>query len=206
VDRMAIGTIRRVFRAMDASFDGMVGWRAGDLDRLTDERHAGVVEAVIRVLRQLGWDVVAEATYAVYAERGSIDIFASRIAERAIAIFEIKSDLTTIEATIRKHGEKVRLAEAALGRRWLGWEPTSIARILVFPEDRTVRRRVKAHAATFATAYPLSSRDVRAWLARPGESAGGIWFLTPKAGTVGSQARGGARRVRLPGSSSTERA
>ena len=195
---LTLGTVRRVFAALDASFDGIVGWRAGDLDRLLDERHAGVVEAVIRALTELGWSVMAEATYSEFGERGSIDVFAYRSDKRAVAIFEIKTDIAGIEVTVRKHDEKVRLVVDRLGRRWLGWQPRCVGRVLACPEDRAIRRRVDNHQATFATAYPRRAAAIRSWLREPFGNIGGIWFLTPNATRLGSHGRGGPRRVRTP--------
>jgi transcriptional regulator with XRE-family HTH domain len=68
--------LRRVLAALDASLALDVRWRAGALDRLIDEDHAHLVAAVTKVLVTAGWIVHVEVTYAEYAERGSIDIFA----------------------------------------------------------------------------------------------------------------------------------
>ncbi|HVH18470.1 MAG TPA: helix-hairpin-helix domain-containing protein, partial [Myxococcota bacterium] len=46
-----------------------------DGDRLLDERHAAMVEAVMRRLVALGWKVRAEVTFSSFGERGSIDVF-----------------------------------------------------------------------------------------------------------------------------------
>lgn len=193
-----VGLVRAVFAALDASFDGIVGWRAGDLDRLLDERHAATVEAVARLLLHTGWEVAPEVTYSEYGERGSIDLFAARADRQAIAVFEIKGDVTTIEETLRKHDEKTRLAADKLAVRRLGWRPRTVGRILVISEDRTARRRLAAHESTFGAAYPMGSRDVRRWIREPAASCAGIWFLTPRGSGAGSQRRGGTRRVRVP--------
>jgi hypothetical protein len=74
-----------VFAALDASFDGIVGWRSGDLDRLLDDRHAATIEAVALILRTRGWLVIPEASYSEWGERGSIDILAGREEARAVA-------------------------------------------------------------------------------------------------------------------------
>jgi transcriptional regulator with XRE-family HTH domain len=193
-----LSLLRRVFAALDASFDGLAGRRAGDLDRLLDERHAAVIEAVARLLQADAWDAIPEFTYSEFGERGSIDLLASKAPARAIAVFEIKGDVTTINDTVRKHDEKTRLAVEKLAMRRLGWRPAIAGRILVIAEDRTARRRVAAHRATFDAAYPLRSNAVRAWLRRPASSMGGIWFLTLSKGSSGSQRHGGPKRIRVP--------
>ena len=187
--------IRRIFAALEATFEGTVRWRGGDIDRLLDERHAGVIEAVAGLLPGDGWEVDPDVTYSEYGERGSIDLLALREADKAVAVFEIKIDLTSVEGTIRKHGEKARLAPAIVAKQ-RGWRPRAVARILVIAEDRTARRIVARHEATFRAAYPASSRDVRRWLSHPDGELSGIWFLTPKRAGSGSRVGGGPRRVR----------
>jgi Holliday junction resolvase-like predicted endonuclease len=189
-----------VFAALDASFDGIVGWRSGDLDRLLDDRHAATIEAVALILRTRGWLVIPEASYSEWGERGSIDILAGREEARAVAVFEIKTEIASVEETIRKHDQKARLAFHGLASKRLGWSPTCVGRILVVPEDATIRRVIARHDATFSAAYPLRSRAVRSWLETPGTSAAGVWFLSPKPGSAGSRTGGGPRRVRHPAS------
>jgi hypothetical protein len=144
-----------------------------------------------------GWDVHPELSYSEYGERGSIDLLALRRAERAAAVFEIKVDVASVEGTVRKHDEKVRLAPALVTRTF-GWVPRVVARILVLPEDSTARRAVARHSVTFGAAYPASSRDVRAWLRRPAGTLAGVWFLSVKPRGVGRRSRGGPKRVRGP--------
>lgn len=99
-------TLRRVFAAVDARWEPTVSWRGGALDRLLDEAHASLVAAVVEILRAAGWEVIVEATYSEYGERGSIDILGARRDVRAALLVEVKSDLTVIEATVRKADEK----------------------------------------------------------------------------------------------------
>jgi transcriptional regulator with XRE-family HTH domain len=200
---LRLADVRRVFLALDASFDGIVGWRAGDLDRLLDDRHARTVEAVAQILRSWGWLVIPEATYSEWGERGSIDILAARADVRAVAVFEIKTEITSVEETIRKHDQKSRLALGGLARNRLGWSPEIIGRFLAVPEDATIRRLIERHEATFSAAYPLRSRAVRRWLVDPSANAAGVWFLSAKPGGLDSRKRGGPRRVRHPRPRST---
>jgi len=196
VANLRLADLRTVFAALDASFDGIVGWRAGDLDRLLDDRHARTIEAIAMLLREWGWLVIPEASYSEWGERGSIDILAARADVRAVAVFEIKTEIASVEETIRKHDQKSRLAFSGLAQRRLGWSPVWVGRILVVPEDATIRRVIARHEATFTAAYPLRSRAIRGWLEAPQDGAAGVWFLSPKPGGAGSQTRGGPRRVR----------
>ena len=67
-----------------------------------------------------GWTVIVEGSYSEYGERGSIDILAVLPDARVGVVIEVKTDLTSVEATIRKHGQKARLAPSIVARRW-GW-------------------------------------------------------------------------------------
>jgi transcriptional regulator with XRE-family HTH domain len=186
--------VRRIFGEMDAGLEALVRWRAGEVDRLLDERHAVIIEAVARRTSG-GWQVHPEVTYNEYGERGSIDLLNLREVEKAACIFEVKGDVSSVEATIRKHGEKARLASGIIKRRW-GWRPRAIARILVIEDTMTARRAVARHSATFRAAYPATSREVTAWLRQPDGSLAGIWFLSVKHPRADSGAGGGSRRVR----------
>lgn len=192
---LSVKLLRRIFGALDASFESLIRWRAGDLDRLLDERHAEVVEGVARRVAR-AWELHPEASYSEFGERGSIDLLALRPAELAVAVFEIKSDLTSVESTIRKHGEKARLVSRVVERHW-GWRPQHIGRILVLEESMTARRAITRHASTFTAAYPATSHVVKKWLANPQGLISGVWFLSLKPRRAGSERRGGSRRVRV---------
>lgn len=205
VARIRFELVRDVFRALDASFGGVVGWRGGDLDRLLDERHARTVEAVAAILVGSGWEALPEASFSEWGERGSIDLLAGHAASRAVATFEIKTELTSVEETIRKLDQKARLVANGLAKRRFGWQPRAVARVLVVPEDPRTRRLVAAHAMTFASAYPMRSRALRSWLAAPASDAAGLWFLTLKRAGIGQGKLGGPRRVRRSAASPSER-
>lgn len=78
-----------------------------------------------------------------------------------------------------------------------GWEPRTVGRILVVPEDRTIRRVVERHSATFAASYPARNREVRRWLREPAGPIAGLWFVTVKHPRAGSRRAGGTERVRV---------
>lgn len=191
LERLSIRRVRTVAAALDARFDGLVSWRGGDVDRLTDSRHAALVEDAAGRLRQLGWDVHVEVSYARYGERGSIDLLAARQERRAVAVMEMKSEITAIEELARRHDEKTRLAGEICHERF-GWRPLHVARLLVVPEDRTIRRVIARYRATFGAAYPMANVELRRWLAAPSGPASGVWFLPLNNG--GGASRGTVRR------------
>jgi len=167
---VSLRRIERVLAALDADLDVVVRWRGGSLDRVLDERHAVLVGAVTHVLGSGDWSLLVEVSYSEFGERGAIDLLAWRVADRTLVVVEVKTELTSIEATLRKHDEKVRLAPEIARRRFGGRAPWRVLRLLVLPDLGSSRRRVDEHAAVFDAAYPVRGRAVRAWLRPAGES------------------------------------
>jgi transcriptional regulator with XRE-family HTH domain len=62
-DHLAIGTVGRIFAALEADIDLVVRYRGGTLDRLLDERHAATVASVARMLQSHGWTTAVEVTF-----------------------------------------------------------------------------------------------------------------------------------------------
>jgi transcriptional regulator with XRE-family HTH domain len=170
-------TLRRVFAALDARWEPTVSWRAGELDRLLDEDHARLVAATVRQLIAAGWDVVPEASYSIYGERGSVDVLACQRGPRAILVVEVKSDLTTIEGTIRKTDEKARIARRHLAQERFGIEPAIVGRLLILPSITSARSRVARSADVLDAAFPARGTTVRRWLRRPTGNMAGILFV-----------------------------
>ena len=63
LDRLALRTVRSIFGAAGASYDGVVTWRGGQLDRLLDAGHAAIVEQMVTLLRAYGWDIATEVSF-----------------------------------------------------------------------------------------------------------------------------------------------
>src|SRR6266545_1687360 len=127
----SIDTVRRAFGAVGASYEGLVVWRGGGLDRLLDERHSALVGKTVARLSALGWQVVVEASYSIYGERGSIDILAGHARTRVVLVVEVKSELMSMEELGRKLDVKTRLARRQLCRERFGWAPIGVGRLLV---------------------------------------------------------------------------
>jgi transcriptional regulator with XRE-family HTH domain len=191
-DHVAIGKVRIVLETLDASAWLDLRWRGGVIDRLLDEGHAALVGAVASLLTRRGWEVMPEVSYSVFGERGSIDLVAWHAESRTLLVIEVKSDLTSVEATLRKLDEKERLGPKIVAERF-GWQPEAVARLLVLPADRTQRRHVERHAAVLDPALPLRGDAVRAWLRRPQGSVAGLLFVAD--GEPAGSPRG---RVRAP--------
>jgi hypothetical protein len=79
-------------------------------DRLLDEARARLVEHIAHRLEELGWQVHVEVAFARYGERRSVYVLGWDPATRTVLIVEVKSEVTGVEETLRRHDVKVRLA------------------------------------------------------------------------------------------------
>ena len=177
IDCTPLRTVRTVLDALDATAWLDVSWRGGIIARLLDERHAALVGAVASSLTSWRWEVVPELSYSEYGERGSIDLAAWHADSRTLLVIEVKTELVSVESTLRKLDEKVRLGPKIVGGR-LGWRPAAVARLLVLPSDRTQRRHVERHAPVLDRALPIRGRAIRAWLRDPRGPVAGLWFVS----------------------------
>ena len=196
LDEVMVRTLRQAVEALGARVYVEIYWKGAELDRLIDEQHAALVGHFVTLLEQNGCEVALEVSYGHYGERGSIDILARHPDARALLVVEVKSELSSIEETLRRLDQKTRLAPI-VGRDRFGWESRSTSRLLVLAETSTARRRIAQHAAIFDAALPTRGRAVRAWLRRPVGGIAGVLFLSDagSAGThSGSVARSSARR------------
>ena len=177
IDSTPLKTVRMVLDALDATAWLEVSWRGGIIARLLDERHAALVGAVAGSLTSWRWDVVPELSYSEYGERGSIDLVGWHLASRTLLVVEVKTELVSVEATLRKIDEKVRLGPRIVGER-LGWRPAVVGRLVVLPSDRAQRRHVERHAPVLDRALPIRGRAIRAWLRDPRGPVAGLWFVS----------------------------
>jgi len=173
---VSVRALRAVATALGADLAIEVGFRGGELDRLLDEGHAAIVAVVIGRLQALGWELRPEVSFAVYGERGSIDILAWHAASRTLLVIEVKTELTSIEETLRRHDVKVRLAAGVVRERF-GWQAATVARLLVLPTGTTQRRQVARHSSVLNSAYPLRGQALRRWLAAPSGSTAGLAYV-----------------------------
>lgn len=186
LDDMTLGSIRRIVQAVYGHLGVTFGWRGAALDRLLDERHATLVSRIKRLLEAAGWTVELEVSYSEYGERGSIDMLAWHEPSRTLLVVEVKTEIGSVEATLRKHDEKVRLAPS-IARRRFGWSPREVSRLLVLPDLSTPRRQVGRFADLFDRSYPVRGVAARTWLREPSGSIRGLVFLSPTT-------QGGVRR------------
>jgi transcriptional regulator with XRE-family HTH domain len=156
-DRIGLDRLAPIVRALGGYLAVRILFQGEGLDRLRDQRHAALVERMVRRLLDHGWEIATEVSFNFYGERGSIDILAWHPGTGALLVVEVKSVVPEIGGMLMTLDRKVRLAPELARAR--GWEPTSISRLLVLPEHRTERRRIEEHAATFRLAFPQRNRE-----------------------------------------------
>jgi transcriptional regulator with XRE-family HTH domain len=182
--------------ALGADLDVRLRWHGEGLDRLLDATHARLVERVVRMLDDLGWETAVEVSFNRYGERGAIDILGWHATARALLVVEAKSVVPDAQAMLSAHDRKARLAEI-IGRS-RGWDAVHVGRLLVIADSSTSRRRVLALPGTFGAAYRDRAIAVRGWLRRPQGALFGLLFLPDSQGT-GTRRRSTAReRVQGP--------
>jgi hypothetical protein len=172
-----IDRVRAAFEVLDARLRVSAWWRGAAADRLLDEQHAKLVEMAVRLLARRSWELASEVSFSEYGERGSVDVLGLHRASRAGLIGEVKATIGSIEETNRMLDVKTRLGPKIIRDRF-GVHPAHVSRVLILPNDRTVRRIVATHQATMSHAYPLRSREFRAWVRSPDHPVSAIWFLS----------------------------
>jgi transcriptional regulator with XRE-family HTH domain len=205
LDTLTVRTFRQVMAALEARAELEIRWRGGQLDRTLDEDHAQLVARVVDMLQRLGWKWAVEVTYSVFGDRGSIDVLGFRPQTGSLLVIEVKTELTSIEATLRRLDEKVRLGPQIAAERF-GWFAATTSQVLVIAEGRTARNRALRHAGVLGGALPAENVAVRRWLTRPAGVIRGRWFLPitdPRAAIPGN---GGRERIRARVSSASRTA
>jgi transcriptional regulator with XRE-family HTH domain len=187
IESIAIGKLVAVLRALDADLVVFARWRGGDLDRLLDEAHATILGVTARLLVERHWVIEAEVTYAIDREIGSIDLLAWLPATSTVLVVEVKSDLVSVEETLRRHDAKARLAARIAAERF-GWQARMVVRMLVLPEGTTPRRRVARHDSVLQRAYPVRGQAARNWLSAP-DGPRGILLFVPSPATNRDRSR-----------------
>jgi transcriptional regulator with XRE-family HTH domain len=194
LERASLADLRRVLGALDARGVLDVRWRGGEVDRLVDHDHAAMAGGFVEKLGKFGWSTAIEVTYARFGERGSIDVLAFR-ESRSLLVVELKTEMTSLEETLRRLDQKVRLGPSIAAER-LGWTAASASRLLVLPESTTTRRRLATHAAVLDAALPMRGVELRRWLKSPIGICAGIGILPPSRARTGMWASGDPHRVR----------
>jgi hypothetical protein len=163
-------------------------------------RHSALHESVARWFAAdlPAWVLAPEVTFAIYADRGVIDILAWHPGRRALLVIELKTDIADVNELLGTLDKKRRVAARVARDR--GWDPVGVSVWLIVGASRTNQRRVQAHRAMLGAAMPADGRAIRRWLVDPVGRIAGISFWTDiHAGTV----RQPHRPIRRVGRTST---
>jgi hypothetical protein len=194
IDAIPVADLARVAARLGADLDVRLRWHGEGLDRLLDAAHAALVEAIVRMLRERGWEVAVEVSYNVAGERGSIDVLGFHTATSTLLVIEVKSVMPDAQALLFGLDRKARIAPTIAAQR--GWRVRHSARLIVLGESSTSRRRVHLLGQTFAASFPQRGRAVQAWLHAPLGPLSGLLFLPYDRGAARSRGIAARQRVR----------
>ncbi len=191
---VTVDTLERVFDELGIRNNLQTWWDGAELDRLLAGRHSGMHDEVARMFEALPeWVIAPEVSFAIYRERGVIDILAWHAASRTLLVIELKTDLVDVQETVGTLDRKRRLAAQIAADR--GWKPAAVSVWLVIAGSRTNQRRVGAHRAMLRAAYPVDGRTIRGWLEAPSGAIAALSFLPSTRGTSANREFAPVRRV-----------
>ncbi len=188
--------LRRVAAALGTRMEIDLRMPHGELERLLNAGHAALHEELARYLADLpGWLHAPEVSFAIYGERGVIDILAFHRPSGSLLVIELKTEFVSLENLLSTMD--VRMRHAAKIGRDRGWSVRAVSAWVVFADTATNRRRVRAHSAVLRSAFPSDGRVVRGWLRRPSGTIRALSFWANFNGATASKVSAGRRRVRL---------
>jgi transcriptional regulator with XRE-family HTH domain len=159
VDRMSLRALRGVAAKLGVSLEIVPRSAGGELDRIVNARHAALGELVAAwIARQPGWIVAAEVSFAIYGERGIIDLLAWHEFTSSVVVIELKTAIVDVDELIGTLDRKRRLAARIAVAR--GWAARSVSAWLIIGDSRTNRRRVADHRTLLMSALPRDGRSL----------------------------------------------
>jgi len=196
LDRVSVPAFRRIAAALDVRAEISLSLPHGELERLLNAGHAALHESLARYLCELsGWVHAPEVSFAIYGERGVIDILAFHPATGSLLVIELKTELVALENLLSTMDVRLRHATAIARER--GWHAKSVSAWIVLTDTATNRRRAKAHQAALRAAFSADGRAMRGWLRQPSGPLRALSFWADRSVTTLGQLSPGRRRVRV---------
>lgn len=197
LEGVQLGTLRRVAGVLGVRVTVELRGPGAELDRLLGAHHSAMHEEVARLFERLpDWVALPEVTFAIFAERGAIDVLAWHAATRSLLVIELKTELVDLQETVGTLDRKVRLATRIAHEQ--GWDPVSVSTWLLIAEAPANRRAVDAHRAMLRSRLPADGHAMTRWLRRPSGSIRALSFLSSMHPAGARQRLAPVRRVRRP--------
>jgi transcriptional regulator with XRE-family HTH domain len=198
---LSVDTLRAVSRALDIRVDMVARWRGGDLDRLLNVRHSALHERVAQSFVELpDWITEPEVSFAIYGERGVIDVLAWHPGRQALLVIELKTDISDVNELVGTVDRKRRLAaKVARARGWDVGRDVRISVWVIVADSTTNRRRVDAHRAMLRAAFPTDGRSMSGWLRGPNRRIAALSFWSDSHAQNLGRTPTPVRRVSRPG-------
>lgn len=195
IPEMTLAAIRQVATALEIRVELLPRGRGADLDRLLNARHSALHESFVRAIAHdfPAWEMASEVSFAIWAERGVIDLLLWHPGRRALLIIEFKTELVDVGDLLSTMDRRRRLAHEIAKER--GWFPRTVSTWVVLAASRTNERRIAEHRTVLRNAYPADARRMRRWLRDPD---GPIAALTTWAESA-NRSTAPVRRVRRAG-------
>ncbi len=195
LDRVSVPGFRRVAAVLGIRAEISISLPHGEIDRILNAGHAALHESVARYLAGLpAWVHAPEVSFAVYGERGIIDILAFHPATGSLLVIELKTELVSLEDLLGTMDVRLRHAAKIAGER--GWHAKSVSAWVVFADSSTNRRRAGQHGHALRAAFPDDGRSMRRWLRVPTGTVRALSFWADRSVTTANRVVAGKRRVR----------
>jgi transcriptional regulator with XRE-family HTH domain len=195
IEDVSTRAFRRVAAALEIRTEISLRLPHGELDRLVNAGHAAMHEALAKYLASVpGWLQSPEVSFAIYAERGVIDILAFHPPTGSLLVIELKTEMVSLEDLLAT--SDIRLRHAAKIARERGWVARTVSCWIVFAESDTNRRRLRQHQTTLRSAFPSDGNAVRAWLRHPTGQIRALSFWANFSDTTVTRTAAAKRRVR----------
>jgi len=192
---LVLETLLRVAQPLEIRIDLRPSWRGGELDRMLNAGHAAMHERMAALFATLpAWAWAPEVSFAIYGERGVIDILAFHAPTGMLLVIELKTELVDVQELLGVMDRRRRLARRVAAER--GWAVRRVSGWIV-ADTPTNRRRVAAHAGVLRHAFAADGRRMRRWLREPGGEISALSFLSNPRSVSGKAGGGLPKRVRI---------
>jgi transcriptional regulator with XRE-family HTH domain len=167
IPEMTLGMLRQVAAALEIRLELLPRGRGAELDRILNARHSALHESVARALAHdfPDWTMASEVSFAIWGERGVIDLLLWHPVRRAPLIIEFKTELVDVGDLLAAMDRRRRLAAKIVEPG--GWHPRTVSSWVILAASRTNARRLSEHRTVLRTAFRAGAREMRRWLRDP---------------------------------------